>query len=68
MDGLDASLPIADALRAWRARHGLSQAAASARLGVSVRTLQGWEGRHPAVYPTLLRLAMERLDEMAALR
>jgi transcriptional regulator with XRE-family HTH domain len=42
---------FAATLRAWRARQGLSQSQAAARLQVSVRTLQGWEiGRLPGPF------------------
>ena len=45
----------ANALKAWRAQEGFSQTEAAIRLGVSVRTLQGWEIGRPMPYPTLLR-------------
>jgi transcriptional regulator with XRE-family HTH domain len=31
-------------LKAWRARRGITQKEAAERLGVAMRTYQGWEG------------------------
>jgi transcriptional regulator with XRE-family HTH domain len=44
-------------LKAWRRHERLSQAAAAARLGVSVRTLQGWELGRPMPHPGLLQIS-----------
>ncbi len=42
---------ISKKLRAWREKHGLSQAQAAKALAIPVRTLQGWElGRKPGRY------------------
>lgn len=46
------------ALKEWRARTGYSQLEAAIRLGVPVRTLQGWELGRPMPYPALLHKAM----------
>ena len=48
----------AEALKAWRAQMAYSQAEAAIRLGVSLRTLQGWEMGRPMPYPTLLQRAV----------
>jgi transcriptional regulator with XRE-family HTH domain len=45
----------ARALKEWRAHLGMSQAEAAIRLGVSRRTLQGWELGRPMPYPQLLQ-------------
>lgn len=40
---------LADLLKQYRARHGISQAGLAARWALPVRTLQNWEaGRIPA--------------------
>lgn len=44
----------ARALKEWRAQEGLSQTEAAIRLGVPVRTPQGWELGRPMPYPRLL--------------
>jgi transcriptional regulator with XRE-family HTH domain len=49
---------LAALLKEWRIREGLSQTEAAIRLGVSVRTLQGWELGRPMPYPQLLRGAV----------
>jgi transcriptional regulator with XRE-family HTH domain len=46
------------ALKEWRRLEGLSQMEAALRLGVSVRTLQGWELGRPMSHPELLRRAV----------
>lgn len=50
---------VAQTLKEWRAHHGYSQAEAAAQLGISVRTLQGWEAGRPMPYPTLLQRAVD---------
>jgi DNA-binding transcriptional regulator YiaG len=45
-------------LKEWRARMGYSQVEAAIRLGVPVRTLQGWEAGRSMPYPTLLHRAV----------
>jgi len=52
-------MPLADALKAWRAARGLSAAAAAERLEISVRTLEGIEQGRPFRYEKILRLALE---------
>jgi transcriptional regulator with XRE-family HTH domain len=49
---------VARVLKAWRAQEGLSQTEAGIRLGVSARTLQGWELGRPMPYPQLLQAAV----------
>jgi DNA-binding transcriptional regulator YiaG len=48
----------AKALKEWRAQTGYSQVEAAIRLGVPVRTLQGWELGRPMPYPALLLKAV----------
>jgi transcriptional regulator with XRE-family HTH domain len=48
----------AKALKEWRAQTGYSQTEAAIRLGVPVRTLQGWELGRPMPYPALLQRAV----------
>lgn len=56
--GLMSDPALADDLRDWRGAYGFSQPEAADRLGVSLRTWQGWEaGREPR-YPRLVRLAL----------
>lgn len=47
----------ARALKEWRAHKCLSQTEAAIRLGVPVRTLQGWELGRPMPYPRFLQRA-----------
>jgi transcriptional regulator with XRE-family HTH domain len=55
---------VADMLKAWRETKGLTQAAAANILGVSARTLQGWELARPMAYPRLLQAAIAgRMDK-----
>lgn len=51
------TVATADALKEWRSRNGYSQIEAAIRLGVPVRTLQGWELGRPMPYPVLLQRA-----------
>jgi transcriptional regulator with XRE-family HTH domain len=46
---------IANALKEWRFQLGYSQPEAAIHLGVSLRTLQGWEAGRPMPYPSLLQ-------------
>lgn len=57
-----------DAVRAERTRRNLSQAEAAAQLGVSERTLQGWETEDVTPWPRHRRAIMEWIasDEEAA--
>jgi transcriptional regulator with XRE-family HTH domain len=50
---------VAPALKEWRAHCGFSQAEAAIHLGVSLRTLQGWEAGRPMPYPTLLQRTVD---------
>jgi transcriptional regulator with XRE-family HTH domain len=52
------SADTARALKQWRADANYSQAEAAIRLGVSLRTLQGWELGRPMPYPGLLQRAV----------
>jgi transcriptional regulator with XRE-family HTH domain len=53
----------AAALRAWRTRAGWSQRRLAGALAVPVNTVARWErGEMPIRHPTILRLALERLD------
>jgi transcriptional regulator with XRE-family HTH domain len=54
-----ASQEIPALLKGWRDEASLSQAEAAALLGVSVRTLQGWELGRPMPYPQLIQHAVE---------
>jgi transcriptional regulator with XRE-family HTH domain len=45
-------------LKGWRIQEGLSQTEAASQLGVSVRTLQGWESGRPMPYPGLVQRAL----------
>src|SRR5271168_4030710 len=47
----------AELLKEWRRQESLSQTEAAIRLGVPVRTLQGWELGRPMPYPVLLQRA-----------
>ncbi len=51
---------LPDLLRAYRARHGLSQAGLSERWGVPAMTIRGWEhGKRPAQPAMLVALLTE---------
>ncbi|HTZ67303.1 MAG TPA: helix-turn-helix transcriptional regulator [Roseiarcus sp.] len=52
------SKDTAEALKEWRAQLAYSQAEAAIRLGVPLRTLQGWELGRPMPYPALLQRAV----------
>jgi transcriptional regulator with XRE-family HTH domain len=52
------SKDTAKALKEWRTQMDYSQAEAAIRLGVSLRTLQGWELGRPMPYPALLQRAV----------
>ena len=52
------SKDTAEALKEWRAQMAYSQAEAAIRLGVPLRTLQGWESGRPMPYPALLQRAV----------
>ena len=51
-------------LRAWRERHGMTQVQLAAAIGVPQATVSRWEsGTHPIRHGTMLRLALERLEQ-----
>jgi DNA-binding transcriptional regulator YiaG len=50
---------VSKLLTDWRAQARLSQSQAAEVLGVSVRTLQGWEAGRSMPYPRLLGLAIK---------
>jgi transcriptional regulator with XRE-family HTH domain len=51
------------ALRTWRRSRGWSQKRLADALGVPVNTIARWERSEMRVqHPTILRLALERLD------
>ena len=52
------SKDTAEALKEWRAQMAYSQPEAAIRLGVPLRTLQGWELGRPMPYPALLQRAV----------
>jgi DNA-binding transcriptional regulator YiaG len=55
---------IRDDLKAWRARVGLTQSEAAARLGVNLRTYEAWEmGRHSPSTADVVRLAMGAIED-----
>lgn len=55
---------LPDLIRAYRDRHGLTQAALAARWQVPLQTLQGWEhGRRPAQPGMLACILREALAE-----
>jgi transcriptional regulator with XRE-family HTH domain len=49
---------VSKLLTDWRAQARLTQFQAADMLGISVRTLQGWEAGRSMPYPRLLRLAI----------
>ena len=52
---------LPELLRAYRARHGLSQDGLSAHWGVPVMTIRGWEqGKRPA-QPQMLRTLLREI-------
>ena len=54
---------IGGELAAWRARLGFTQAEAAERLGINLRTYEGWEiGRHAPSTGEVLRIAMKRIE------
>lgn len=53
------SAEVAELLTTWRAQADISQSIAAQMLGVSVRTLQGWEAGRRMSYPKILALALE---------
>ena len=52
------SKDTAEALKEWRAQMTYSQPEAAIRLGIPLRTLQGWELGRPMPYPALLQRAV----------
>jgi DNA-binding transcriptional regulator YiaG len=58
------TLTFAEELKAWRARHGFTQLAASEYLRVAYNTLENWEqGRQEPGTPGPIRLLMEMRDD-----
>lgn len=55
------SPPTATEIRAFRARHDLSQAALGEALGASKRTVEDWEGGR-RLAPNMLRLALAAIE------
>jgi transcriptional regulator with XRE-family HTH domain len=51
----------ADDFRAWRERMGLTQQAAAEKLGLALRTVQGYEASQEEL-SVLVKLACERLE------
>jgi DNA-binding transcriptional regulator YiaG len=49
---------VSKLLTDWRSQARLTQFQAADMLGISVRTLQGWEAGRSMPYPRLLRLAI----------
>jgi len=49
---------VEEMLKVWREIDGLTQDSAARILGVSIRTLQGWELGRPMPYPRLLQIAI----------
>ena len=52
---------VADDLRAWREKHGVSQSEAANLLSVPVKTLQHWEAGHACAHGNLLRAHLRLL-------
>jgi DNA-binding transcriptional regulator YiaG len=52
---------FADLLKDWRARRRITQAEASAELGVPLRTLQNWEIARTAPHSSLRQVLESRL-------
>lgn len=59
----EASISIAEFLTVWRKRLKLTQIEAAAELGLSPRTLKSWEAGKGCLYPRLVVLACERLEQ-----
>lgn len=55
--------PTAQRIRAWRKKLGLTQVEAAALLGVSARSLQGWEAEENVPKP-YLELALRYAEGM----
>lgn len=51
-------------LATWRRAHEWTQREAADRLGVPLATYRGWEGGRTPDHPAVLRLAMQRLDDL----
>ena len=56
---------VSTLLTDWRAQARLSQSQAARELGVSLKTLQGWEQGRGMPYPRLLELALLTWDDLA---
>ncbi len=53
---------MADYLRWWRKSHGLTAQQLADLLGVTLRTVQGWEAGKSMAAPKMLHLALRELD------
>ena len=56
---------VSTLVKGWRDRVGLSQSQTARKLGVSLKTLQGWEQGRPMPYPRLLEMALLARDDLA---
>jgi DNA-binding transcriptional regulator YiaG len=56
---------VASIVKGCRDRAGLSQSQAARELGVSLKTLQGWEQGRPMPYPRLLAFALLAWEGLA---
>lgn len=61
MPTVTADTTVADYLLQWRAKLGLTQEEAAARLGITSRTIKRWEAGEACKYPRLVVLACERV-------
>lgn len=59
---------MADQIKAWREARGLSQAQAAERLGVPLRTLEGWEAGRSIHYAKVMSMALGAEMPLAAAR
>lgn len=59
--GREKETEIGKALRAWRARHQLSQSQAALKLNISKRTLQEWEQHRSSPHPVGLQAMRDKL-------
>jgi transcriptional regulator with XRE-family HTH domain len=55
-------MTLAETVKAWRKREGITAREAALRLGIPKRTLQSIEGGRHYSADSLLRLAIERLE------
>jgi DNA-binding XRE family transcriptional regulator len=62
----ESEIPFSATMKEWRDERGYTQVAASERLGVNLRTLQGWEAGRFAPVPLLKSLLIERMTRLKA--